>query len=295
MRKHRSFTSLASHLSLTTSALSRRITRIEKILKSRLIERTTHMKGLTPFGEFCASNLEPVSELLHRKLREIGSFNEDLRSKISVACIPTLARTVLPESLSVFRRHYPNVRVVVRESGSESVRSSVSNRDVEFGLTNIREEPADLISELVANDPYYLICSLTHSLARRESIQWSELSQYRLVGFSSESIGRKYIDDALRPYGLSLLWEDEYDSISMLVECVKIGTEVAIIPFLGLGNHAHASIPLVNPVLSRRLSLIRRLNECLSPPAEMLWKIIASVTARISAENVDRSAKGREC
>lgn len=293
LRRHRSFTSLASHLCLTTSALSRRIARLEKILGARLIERTTHMTGLTPFGAFCASNLEPVSELLNRKLKEIGSYNEDQRTKISVACIPTIARTVLPESLSVFRQHYPNVRVVVRESGSEAVRSSVSNHDVEFGITNIRENPTDLICELIANDPYYLICSLTHSLAQRESVQWSELSQHRLVGFSSESIGRKYIDDALRPHGFSLLWEDEYDSIGMLIECIKMGTEVAIIPFLGLGDQAHACIPLVNPVLSRRLSLIRRHGDCLSSPAELLWGIVASITARISAEEMHRQMQRR--
>lgn len=288
LRRHRSFTSLASHLSLTTSALSRRITRLENLFNGRLIERTTHMAGLTPFGEFCALNLEPVSELLGRKLQEIGNYNEDQRTKISMACIPTIARTVLPESLSLFRQRYPNVRVVVRESSSEEVRSSVYNHDVEFGITNIRENPIDLICELIANDPYYLICSLTHPLAQRESVQWSELSQHRLVGFSSKNIGRKYIDDALRPYGMTLSWEDEYDSIGMLIECIKLGTEVAIIPLLGLGDQPHAYIPLVNPVLSRRLSLIRRCNDRLSSPAEVLWGIVASITARISADEVHR-------
>lgn len=37
LRKYRSFTSLASHLSLTTSALSRRIARLEKILGGGLL------------------------------------------------------------------------------------------------------------------------------------------------------------------------------------------------------------------------------------------------------------------
>ena len=293
LRKHHSFTSLASQLSLTTSALSRRISRLEKILGRRLIERTTHMTGLTPFGDFCASNFEPVSDLLNKKLRDIESYSEDGGDRISIACIPTIAMKVLPESLAIFRQHHPHVRVLVRELGSEAVCSCVLNREVEFGVTNIREEPDGLVCDLIANDPYYLICALSHSLAQRESVQWSELSRHRLVGFVPGNVGRKYIEEALRPYGLSLAWADEYDSIGMLVECIKRGAEVAIIPLLGLGDQVHACIPLVNPVLSRKIVLARRHGDSLSAAADLLWGIIASIAARISMEEVQRQIQRR--
>lgn len=251
------------------------------------------MTGLTRFGEFCASNIEPVSELLKKKLNEIESYTEYESIRISMACIPTIAMAVLPESLGVFRQHHPGVRVMVREAGSEAVRSLVFNRAVEFGVTNIREDPSDLMCEIISNDPYYLICALSHPLAQRDSIQWSELSEHRLVGFSSESIGRKYIDDALRPHGNSLAWEDEYDSVGMLIECIKMGTEVAIIPFLGLGRHPYACIPLVSPVLFRKICLVRRCNDELSAPAKMLWEIVAGIAARISAEEMHRQIQRR--
>jgi DNA-binding transcriptional LysR family regulator len=283
LARYGSFTRTAAALALTPSALSRRIAKLEEALGGRLVERTTRTMLLTPLGARLVARLSPTLDTLDECLVETARVAAGLEGRLVVACVASIAQSIFPEALAVFHERYPDLRVSLRDDNGARVRAAVLEREVEFGITPLWEHHADLVTELVTEDAYHLMCSKRHELAKRTSISWDELSEHRVLSFNPNSATRLQIDEVLTKAGVALPWFDEVDSFASIMGHLELGKFIAILPGLSAtGTQSLAAIPLTSPRIKRDVFLIRRKDAPLSGPAQVLWDTLKIVIERSS-------------
>lgn len=111
--RHRSFTKAAKELFLTHSAVSQRVTQLEKHLEVRLLARSRRAVELTAVG---ARYLESVRGALSTLALASDQFAENAPRQLRLSVVPVLASNWLIYRLRSFRRLNPNVDLDIQSS-----------------------------------------------------------------------------------------------------------------------------------------------------------------------------------
>lgn len=277
LQQHGSFVRAAETLFITQSAFSRRIAQLEEAVGARLVERTSRKVALSALGQSLAKQAQNVLPLLDQSMEDAYRQARGESGRITLSCLTTVAYSRLPTVLGQFRQTYPNVRMHVRDDTGQRVTQSVINREAEFGVTVVTESTADLVTERVAKDPFVLAVSPKHPLAKRKTVNWSDLANWKPVSLGRSSANRVLIDTELSRAGINPPWFDEVDHLSTMIGFLRNAQVVGVLPRMALDARAPDLVmrPLTDPVLSREIAMIRRPETELSMPAQWLWKLLA--------------------
>ena len=110
---HKSFRRAAGELSITQTALSRRLQNLESFLGVRLVERSTRSVALTPPGESFLPQARRLLTDLAAALTEIRETGKARRGDVTIACVPTIGVHYLPQILQRYSADHPQNRVKV--------------------------------------------------------------------------------------------------------------------------------------------------------------------------------------
>lgn len=282
LEQHGSFVRAAETLFITQSALSRRIAQLEEAVGARLVERTSRRVALSALGQSLARQTRIVLPQLDQSMEDAYREARGESGRVTVACLTTVAYSRLASVLGRFRQAYPNVRLRVRDDTGQRVTQSVLDREAEFGVTVLTDNAADLITQRVADDPFLLAVSPTHPLAKRQSLKWSDLADWKPVSLGRSSANRVLIDTQLSRVGISVPWFDEVEHLSTMLGFLRNAQVVGVLPRMALDARAPDLVMrrLTGPVLSREIAMIRRAETELGKPAERLWELLAQSLIR---------------
>ncbi|GAA5235301.1 LysR family transcriptional regulator [Verticiella sediminum] len=272
-----SFNRAADALAITPSALSKRIAKMEMSIGGPIVERSTRNMELTPLGRHLLARAEPLLHALDDCVEEVSRVALGLEGQISVGCIATVAFSQFPVAVAAFKRDFPDVHVNLRDGEGSHITAAVLNHEVEFAVTTVLDAQRDLISELIATDPFVVVCSVEHPLAQRTDMCWEELNAWKIVGFKPHVSTRKLIDKSLAQANIELSWFYEVGLLSSLLGYLKSGEFVAPVPKLLAGFiPGLVAVPLTAPTLQRSIYLVRR-QARLGIPAQALWDCMAQL------------------
>lgn len=279
LAQHGNFVRGAKSLHITQSAFSRRIAQLEEVVGARLVERTSRRVALTQLGQTLAEHARLFLPQLDQSIQDAYKQARGESGSVTLACLTTVAYSRLPAVLGQFRETFPNVSLRVRDDTGQRVTQSVLNREAEFGVTVYDEskfDKVDLVSQAVAKEPFVLAVSPDHPLARRKNIQWNELADWKPVSLGRSSANRALIDAGLMREGIAPPWFDEVEHLSTMIGFLRNAQAVGVLPCMALDARAPDLImrPLLQPVLSREITLIRRKETQLSKAAQGLWDML---------------------
>jgi DNA-binding transcriptional LysR family regulator len=267
---HASFNDAALELNLSASALTRRIKRLEEALDTLLFERTTRNVALTSSGELLLPRAQGVLRELDASLELVSEATRIRTGQLTIACIPTVAKFMLPKIVSSYHKRRPEVRLRLIEANLATVVQRVAIGDAEFGIAFLVNESPELAIDELLVDPYVLACPVDHPLAASEHVTWPELRPWPLIVSGTSSGNRRMLDAALR----DIDWRPdrliEIEHLTTSLGLVEAGLGISIIPRCAAPRDAHARIairPLVDPTVARTIGLIRRRDAALSPVA----------------------------
>lgn len=284
-----SFVRTAECLHITQSAVSRRIAQLELVVGGTLVERTTRRVVLTPLGLELVQKTAPLLKHLDEAVVEAGRWARGESGRITVACLTTVAYSLLPPVLKVFRQQYPQVRLHLRDDTGQRVTQAVLAREVEFGIGVLTTSSVELQSEHCAVDPYVVAFRAGHPLQRRKRVTWRDLHSWRVIALRSTSANRKQIDEALALEGIAPPWFDEVEHLSSMLGLLRGGVGIGVLPRLALRSGAADDLlsrHLHSPDVARRIGLIKRHDVSLSRPAEEFWLMLKHhLTRRIQSSH----------
>ncbi len=294
-----SFHAAANALHLSSPALSRRISNLEEAVGARLFDRTTRHVALTLIGRELSIKARQLLNQVDHALLGIRDFTGGWQSEVVVACVPSAADHFLPEVLLRFRETFPSVRVRIFDEGANEGLSRVLQGEAEFGLNFVGIDQPEIAFEPIFEERFVVVCRRDHALARKRRVSWAELGDQPLIAVarSSGSGIRLMLDLALAEAAQQVDWFYEVRHISLLPVLVEAGLGVAVVPRLAIPPSHRAklaAIPLVDPIVTRTLGLMKRRGRSLSPAAEQLYAMIRDArrdVQRASAETQESRSR----
>ncbi|WP_433755471.1 LysR family transcriptional regulator [Nocardia sp. CA-135398] len=227
-----SFTRAAERCLVVQSALSHQIARLERELGARLFERTSRRVRLTPAGAAFLPAARQCLDAAERAAAEVAAAVGEIRGRLAVGLIPTVAAVDIPGALRDFRRKYPQVRIDLRVGSSDDLIEQVRNGaiDVAFlGLPTTARPQGVAVHEL-ARDRLVAVLAPDHPLADEQVVDLRRLSSEVFVDLPAGTAGRIQSDLAFAAAGLDRDVAFEVTSADYIARLVEAGLAVAMLP-----------------------------------------------------------------
>lgn len=265
------FRQAADALFLSQSALSRRISRLEQYLAIRLLDRDTRHVNLTTIGRNFLPQARRLVDELEASFNNLRKISKHGIGQVVLACIPTFATGVLPRVLAEYSAKYPHNRIRILDVHAEQVTQAVLGGEAEFGITLSGARDSDARFQPLMKDPFVVAFHREHPLAKRKRVKWTQLNRQRLIAVGRLGVNRSILDFGLPAEVLHQNWYYEVQhSFSTGIDLAAGGLGVLVVPKLALPAGSHPSLvtrPLVEPVVSRNIVVVRRRMASLSPAA----------------------------
>lgn len=278
-----SFQQAAAQLNLSQTALSHRIRKLEEDLGVRLLSRTTRAVSLTPAGLDLLPKVRDMVDGLEGSLQELRQAGRVKQRRVDIGCLPTIAAGQLPLALRALRDAHPEVHVRVYDNSAHEIADLLNAGRIEFGLTLVNAHRWDFDVELLAREPFVLVCREDHPLAARQSASWAALQDAPLVRISPHTGNRMMIDDALGGRREALNWAYEAQHVATAVAMVRAGVAMTVVPQFAMdsiGLRGLRALALKNPGVVRQIGIVTKRSAPLSPLGEELRRFVIRAFAR---------------
>lgn len=227
-----SFTRAAERCLVVQSALSHQIARLEKELGARLFERTSRRVRLTPAGAAFLPAARQCLDAAERAAAEVAAAVGEVRGRLAVGLIPTVAAVDVPGALRDFRRQYPQVRISLRVGASDDLIEQVREGalDVAFLGLPTTARPQGVAAHELARDRLVAVVAPDHPLAGQASVGLRRLATEVFVDLPAGTAGRLQSDQAFSAAGLSRDVAFEVTAADYMTRLVAPGLGIAMLP-----------------------------------------------------------------
>ncbi len=271
------FTRAAEVLGTTQPALSLQIRELEEALGLRLFDRTTRRVEPTRAGmEFVRSVKKILGDLDHAVSKTAEIANRQ-RGRISIAAPPLLAAVVLPATIRQFRAEFPGIDIVLADVSSDKIVERVMTGEADLGLgTFVTREPA-LTSMPLLKDALTLFYPTGSPFAGEGPIAWGQLKDALHITLSRESGIRFLVDHGCELAGFTARIAHEVTQMSTALALVEAGLGVSILPTYAFAIARQLNVgarPLIDPVLTREISLVRSSERSVPPGADVFSRML---------------------
>lgn len=266
-----------AQINRTPSAVSTTLSQIEEEIGGELFEGDRKSR-LTHLGQFVLGRAKQAVSAHTNAILDIQRYSGGQEGLIRVMSTPSAATKLLLPSLKQLGADPTSVGIEVRDSDSATVVAAVRAGTVDFGIASVPENTIDLNVDFLLEDRFHLICPADHRLVKAgKPVSWSDIDPH-------EFIANGLCKDVGIPE-LSLLVQQSplmiHNNTSLLAY-VASGFGITLLPELVvLGTPSMCSLPLAEQTAARRLYLLSRHDETLSPLATKLMNIVRETSLSI--------------
>ncbi|NGN94002.1 LysR family transcriptional regulator [Nocardioides sp. KC13] len=228
-----SFTRAAERCMVVQSALSRQIARLEQELGARLFERTSRHVRITPAGEAFVTAARETLNAAERAVAEVASAVGEVRGRLALGLIPTVAAVDIPDALSRFRDRYPDVQLSIRVGASEDLTDQVKQGVIEVAFLGLptTARPQGVNARELARDRLVAVVAPDHPLAQESRVDLRRLAEEAFIDLPPNTAGRAQSDEAFAAAGLSRHVAFEVTTADfMMARLVRKGLGIAMLP-----------------------------------------------------------------
>ncbi|GAA4581274.1 LysR family transcriptional regulator [Planotetraspora phitsanulokensis] len=225
------FTRAAERCRVVQSALSHQIAALERELGARLFERTSRRVRLTPAGEAFLPAARDCLEAADRARAEVAAASGEIRGRLAVGAIPTVAAVNLPVVLRDYRRRHPRVHVTLTSAGSDALIERVRQGGVDVAFLGLppRAEPKGVQSRRLGGGELVAVVAPDYPRAENE-VDLQSLADEPFIDFRAGAAGRAQSDEAFAAAGVRREVPFEVSSADFMVDLVRQGLGVGMLP-----------------------------------------------------------------
>lgn len=161
----RHFTKAAASISISQSALSRSITKLENELGHPLFDRTGHEISLTPDGQRFLIHVERALSEIEEGRRELDHENDPQGGIINLSFIHSLGTYMLPVLLSEFKVQNPSTRFNLQQNDSTLLAQGLIDGTSDLCLGSTMITMKHIAWSYLYSEEIYITVPLHHRLA----------------------------------------------------------------------------------------------------------------------------------
>jgi LysR family transcriptional regulator, transcriptional activator of the cysJI operon len=273
-----SFTKAAQINGVTQSAVSQQISSLERQFKSLLIERSKKKFRLTREGQVLYDYSKQIIQTYDSLFSRLQEIKDIVSGTIRLATIYSVGLHDLPPYLKKFLKAYPTVNIHVEYRRSNQVYEDVLGNVVDLGLVAYPQKDAKLEIVPLRRDMLVLICHPDHPFAKARSINLTEITGQKFIGFEPDIPTRKAIDKILKERSISVQHVMEFDNIETVKRAVEIDAGIAIVPHgtivQEVSKQTLAEVKIQDEEFFRPLAAIHKKHKVLSPAIKQFLTVL---------------------
>ena len=250
------FYQAAEKCSVSQSAISQQIKKLEQELGVKLLDRHNRTFSLTPSGEyFYRKSLILVSDLEQIKLETKKIANND-HAILRIGYYKGYYGNELSEAVAAFSAKYPTIEISIMVGSHDELYKSLESDKVDLVLSDQRRAFSDLYNnEILSESHTYIEISKHNPLSRLEMIEIAELKNtpcILVINSSGQEEEKAYYEDIVGIKG-DYLFADSVQEARL-----KIITGQGYMPVDVIGSQAWANSTIERVPLVRNGEPIRK-------------------------------------
>lgn len=196
---------VAEALNVTQSAVSKQIAELEKIVGVPVVTRDRNRLYLTPIGSRLADHARQALNQLDRAAFDIEAMASGVSGSVSIGVVSSVAPTLLPGSIALFKRSTPQANVSVLEGHFIELFPQLETGVLDLLIARIWQ-PQELpgIGQMpLFSEPVVVVAGRNHPFAQRKDVAWSEAVAFPWILPQSNSVARQAVDALFAANGLT--------------------------------------------------------------------------------------------
>lgn len=279
----------AEHMSLTSSALSRKILALEAHFGVDLFERTSRGLRLNPSGDYLAVYARAQLAELEKVRGELQAIRKSTSGHVRICASQSVLEGFLPVHLAIFQQKNQKVTVAVNHSSSARALTDLQEFHSDIALCLNLRDHADLSVLGSSDHDIYAVVSPAHPLAGREEVSITDISRHRIVLPPQGSGLRLMLDRQASDEGTSLSPAVESNTYASIARACRSGGLITFgLSLYGEGEDGAGDVRLlrIRKMKPANVRLVKLRERTLSPAAAKLAQYLAKKlrTANLNAD-----------
>jgi len=228
--RYHSFSQAAAEHGLTQSAVSQRISALEKKLGAKLIDRSVRPPALTPAGEIVLSEARELVDRYDNMAHRLSQMRSGPSGHVKIDAIYSAGIELLNLIKEGFESLHPRVKVDIHYRRPDAVHEAVRHEECDLGILSYPKRWPGVGVLPLRDERMAVVCSPTHALARRGRVVAAELESYPMIAFEHKLPVARQIKRYLRDNGANPPIENEFDNIDTIKNAVAVTDAFSILP-----------------------------------------------------------------
>lgn len=225
----RSLSKAAEQSHLALAAASRRIALLEHCYGVQLLYRSSRGVEPTPAGTSLAFHARQLLQQEEKARAELSDFAKGIRGHIRIQANTSAITQFLPDDLAAFVAEYPDVRLELEESRSNSIAQALREGRADVGIVLEGIDLQGLQSFDYRSDRLVAVVPRGHALRQRR-VHFSELIKHDFVGLDSGAAMMRLLADAAAALGEPLRLRVQVSSFEAVCKLVQAGMGIGVLP-----------------------------------------------------------------
>jgi LysR family cyn operon transcriptional activator len=233
--EHHSFTRAAEALHVSQPTLSQQIKQLEELLDVQLLDRSGRSVRLTDAGEVYARHARRALVELDAGKRAIHDLQDLSRGSLRLGLTPITDYLASP-LLENFSSRYPAITLSTLEMPQDDIEAAVVENRIDIGIafTNTLATEArsnEIDTHILFIESLSLAVGKDHPFAEQQApLSGHTLEQEPLALLSTNFALRRHVDLYCLEHGITPRIAMETNSLSVIVEMVRFGRLVTVLP-----------------------------------------------------------------
>jgi LysR family hydrogen peroxide-inducible transcriptional activator len=255
-----SFSRAAEACHVTQPTLSAGIKELEDLFGVALAERESRGATLTHAGEIAAARASALLGDAHALVQSVTTAGELFSGPFQLGAIPTVAPFVLPQTVSVLTKTYPDLKLYLTEDRTSRLIDQLRARTLDAAFIALPWEAPGIETMVLLDDEFLLAAPAGHPLSRKNGLSPEDLDGEDLLLLEDGHCLREHALSMCRMKPGAGREQVAATSLGTLVNMVAGGLGVSLIPRLAT-DHGLALGPdvairsFVTPIIGRQVGI----------------------------------------
>lgn len=215
---------------LVASALSKRLSALEKEVGVPLLLRRRRGIQITPAGEALLARSRELLAALARVRGELGAFGQGVQGSVRVLASPSVLAEQLPEDIASFLALHPALRISLDERTSPDIVRKLRDGTADLGVLWDFADLSGLHCVPYRNDHLCAAMPPSHPWSRRKSLNYIEMMDEVSVGVAPGGLMDQLLRRQAALIGRTPSYRIQVSSMDAACRIIAAGLGMAVLP-----------------------------------------------------------------
>jgi len=290
----KSFSKAADAVFLTQASVSERISTLETVVGTRLLDRLGREVVPTRAGELLYKHAVLLLDMKRTAVLEMADFLGIRRGEIRLGGSTIPGEYILPRVIGRFCRENPSLWVMLSVGDTVAVESRVLSGNIELGVVGSKSANKNLVQHEAWKDELVLTVPAGHRWAGEKEISVDALREEPFIFREPGSGTFKILDVYLRSAGSSGLSDLHsvacFGTSTAIKEGIKAGLGISVLSSRAVDTEIKTGILSMSRikgiVMSRNFFLIRDRRRIVSPLCQALIDFLLTTASKEENDHV---------